>query len=207
VNNHYFTDNRHLPNDRRELSFQYQGVALRFISDNGVFSKSAVDYGSKVLLEALGEHEAQLQTDILDVGCGYGVLGLSIKKAYPDKRVTMLDINPRAVELTELNARNNQCDVTVHVSDAYEKVENECFSDIITNPPIRTGKKVIYPIFANAYQHLYHQGILWVVIRKAQGDESAKKYIESVFGNCEIIKKDKGYCILRAQKLEIEKQK
>ena len=69
------------------------------------------------------------------VGCGYGVIGLSLKKAYPDKQVTMLDINPRAVELTKLNAQNNQCEVAVHVSDAYDKVMDQRFTDIITNPP------------------------------------------------------------------------
>lgn len=200
MNNHYFTDNRHLPENRKELSFRFWCITLKLISDNGVFSKNNVDYGSRVLLEALRENDDCLGSRLLDVGCGYGVIGLSLKKAYPDKQVTMLDINPRAVELTKLNARNNQCEVIVHVSDAYEKVQDQSYSDIITNPPIRAGKKVIYPIFANAYEHLDIHGSLWIVIRKAQGADSAKKYIESVFGNCEIIKKDKGYYILRAIK-------
>lgn len=201
MNNHYFTDNRHLPENRKELSFRFWCITLKLISDNGVFSKNGVDYGSRVLLETLHENDALLKDDILDVGCGYGVIGLSLKKAYPQKRVTMLDINPRAVELTKLNAKQNQCEVIVHTSDAYEKVQGECYSDIITNPPIRAGKRVIYPIFANAYEHLHQQGNLWVVIRKEQGAKSAKQYIESVFVNCEIMKKDKGYYILKAQKL------
>ena len=200
MNNHYFTDNRHLPENRKEFSFRFWCITLKLISDNGVFSKHNVDYGSRVLLDALHKHDQTLGDALLDVGCGYGVIGLSLKKAYPDKQVTMLDINPRAVELTKLNAQNNQCEVTVHVSDAYEKVIDQSFTDIITNPPIRAGKKVIYPIFANACEHLLKQGSLWVVIRKAQGAESAKKYIESIFGNCEVIQKDKGYYILRATK-------
>lgn len=200
MNNHYFTDNRHLPENRKEFSFRFWCITLKLVSDNGVFSKNNVDYGSRALLEALHEHDDCLGDRLLDVGCGYGVIGLSLKKAYPDKQVTMLDINPRAVELTKLNARNNQCEVIAHVSDAYEKVQDQSYSDIITNPPIRAGKRVIYPIFANAHERLNCNGSLWVVIRKAQGAESAKKYIESVFGNCELIKKDKGYHILRAIK-------
>ncbi|NBJ64877.1 class I SAM-dependent methyltransferase [bacterium c-19] len=200
MNNHYFTDNRHLPENRKEFSFRFWYITLKLISDNGVFSKHNVDYGSRVLLDALHKHDQKLGDTLLDVGCGYGVIGLSLKKAYPDKQVTMLDINPRAVELTKLNAQNNQCEVAVHVSDAYDKVMDQSFTDIITNPPIRAGKKVIYPIFAKAYEHLLKQGNLWVVIRKAQGAESAKKYIESIFGNCEVIQKDKGYYILRATK-------
>ncbi len=200
MNNHYFSDNRHLPENRKEFSFRFWYITLKLISDNGVFSKHNVDYGSRVLLDALHKHDQKLGDTLLDVGCGYGVIGLSLKKAYPDKQVTMLDINPRAVELTKLNAQNNQCEVAVHVSDAYDKVMDQSFTDIITNPPIRAGKKVIYPIFAKAYEHLLKQGSLWVVIRKAQGAESAKKYIESIFGNCEVIQKDKGYYILRATK-------
>ena len=200
MNNHYFSDNRHLPENRKEFSFRFWYITLKLISDNGVFSKHNVDYGSRVLLDALHKHDKKLCDTLLDVGCGYGVIGLSLKKAYPDKQVTMLDINPRAVELTKLNAQNNQCEVAVHVSDAYDKVMDQSFTDIITNPPIRAGKKVIYPIFAKAYEHLLKQGSLWVVIRKAQGAESAKKYIESIFGNCEVIQKDKGYYILRATK-------
>ena len=200
MNNHYCTDNRHLPENRKEFSFRFWYITLKLISDNGVFSKHNVDYGSRVLLDALHKHDQKLGDTLLDVGCGYGVIGLSLKKAYPDKQVTMLDINPRAVELTKLNAQNNQCEVAVHVSDAYDKVMDQSFTDIITNPPIRAGKKVIYPIFAKAYEHLLKQGNLWVVIRKAQGAESAKKYFVSIFGNCEVIQKDKGYYILRSTK-------
>lgn len=200
MNNHYFTDNRDLPTSPREFTFRFSSHTLKLTSDNGVFSKNGVDYGSKVLLETLRENDCCLGDTLLDVGCGCGVIGICLKKAYPHKQVTMLDINPRAAELSVFNARNNQCEVNVYVSDAYEKVANQQYSDIITNPPIRTGKKVIYPLFANAYHHLIEQGSLWLVIRKAQGAESAKKYIASIFGNCEVVKKEKGYYILRAIK-------
>lgn len=200
MNNHYFTDNRHLPENRKEISFRFWCFTLQLISDNGVFSKRGVDYGTGVLLETLHKHEQLLGDSLLDMGCGYGVIGICMKKAYPDKQVTMLDINPRAVELAKLNAQNNGVEATAAVSDAYEKVSDCTYSDIITNPPIRAGKKVIYAIFSDAYRHLKQQGNLWVVIRKAQGGESAKKYIASVFGNCECIEKNKGYFVLRAQK-------
>lgn len=200
MNNHYFTDNRHLPENRKEISFRFWCFSLTFMTDIGVFSKSSVDFGTRVLLNTIAKQADDLGDALLDMGCGYGVIGISIKKAFPNKAVTMVDINPRAVELACLNARKNEVDVHIQVSDGYRALGDHTYSDIVTNPPIRAGKKVIYAMFAGAYEHLRPHGCLWVVIRKAQGAPSARNYIESVFGNCEIIAKEKGYFVLKAQK-------
>lgn len=196
--NHYFTDNRQLAQNRKEISFRFSCFTYTFITDNGVFSKNNVDYGSMVMLNAL--EKETLGEKILDVGCGYGVFGITLKKIYPNSHFTMVDVNPRAVELARENAQKNQVDVEVLESYIYENVKDCDYTDIITNPPIRAGKEVIYHIFEEAYDHLTDNGRLWVVIRKQQGALSAQKKIAEIFGNCEIIKKDKGYFILKSQK-------
>ena len=194
---HYFTDNRQLPQNRKEISFRFSGFLIPFITDNGVFCKTEVDFGSYVMLKTIKEEP--LGNRILDLGCGYGAIGITVKKLFPDSHMTMVDVNPRAVELAVLNAQKNKVEADIRVSDIFENV-TETLSDILTNPPIRAGKKVIYAMFEQAYDHLEPQGHLYVVIRKQQGALSAKAKIEEVFGNCEIIAKEKGYLILKATK-------
>ncbi|MEG0330302.1 MAG: methyltransferase [Longicatena sp.] len=196
---HYFTDNRHLAENRKEISFRFWCINYSFLTDNGVFSKSGVDFGTRVLLEAICERE-ELGNNVLDVGCGYGPIGITLKKIYPDSLFEMVDVNPRAVLLACDNANKNGVEVNIHESNVYESVNGNTFTDIITNPPIRAGKRVIYKIFEEAYQHLSKEGKLWVVIRKQQGALSAVDKIKDVFGNCDIIKKEKGYFILYAKK-------
>lgn len=196
---HYFTDNRHLRENRKEISFRFWCINYSFITDNGVFSKDGIDFGTKVLLKTLCDRN-ELEHCILDVGCGYGPIGITLKKIFPDKQVEMVDVNPRAVLLAQENAVKNEVDVTIYESDVYERVNGNTFTDIITNPPIRAGKAVIYKIFEDSYCHLQIGGRLWVVIRKQQGALSALNKIETVFGNCEIVCKDKGYCVLKAEK-------
>lgn len=196
--NHYFTDNRQLAQNRKEIAFRFSCFKFSFTTDNGVFSKDAVDFGSRVFLETLAKET--LGEKILDVGCGYGVLGITLKNLFPSSSITMVDINPRAVELACLNAANNKTEVNAFVSNIYENVDSCDFTDIVTNPPIRAGKEVIYKIFEEAYDHLADGGHLYVVIRKQQGALSAQKKICSIFGNCEIINKEKGYFILKSQK-------
>lgn len=197
--NHYFTDNRHLPENRKEISFRFWCITYSFISDNGVFSKDNIDFGTRVFLDTLLKRE-EMGDHILDVGCGYGPIGIIVKKTYPDKTVEMVDVNPRAVLLAKENAQKNNVDVYVHESNIYEQVKGKDYTDILTNPPIRAGKSVIYKIFEEAYEHLCVNGTLWVVIRKQQGANSAVKKINEIFGNCEIVNKEKGYFILKAKK-------
>ena len=195
---HYFTDNRELAKNRKDLSFRFSCFNLTFVSDNGVFCKDYIDEGSIVLLNVLNENK--LGKKILDVGCGYGTIGITLKKCFPDSHIDMVEINPRAMELAILNAKKNNCDVNIFESDVYSNVTDVDYTDIVTNPPIRAGKKVIYKIFEEAYDHLDNNGVLWIVIRKNHGAPSAKKFIESIFGNCEIVHKDKGYYILKSVK-------
>ena len=194
---HYFTDNHALPSNRKEHSFRFFDHLFTFETDDGVFSKKGVDYGTEVLLRAAVEED--LHGDILDMGCGYGMITMVIGKLFPACHLTAVDVNSRAVELTGDNAVKNGLDVKTVISDGFAEL-TDSYDAVLTNPPIRAGKKVIYGMFADSYEHLRENGILLAVIRKQQGAESAKRYIAEIFGNCEVVLKDKGYWVLRAIK-------
>lgn len=196
--NHYYSKTVNLESNEEKMIFHYRGYDLIFIGDNGVFSKQRVDYGSRVLLDAI-EIDDEHKT-LLDVGCGYGTFGVSLKKVYPHLSVEMVDINERAVSLANKAIKiNNLEDIKAYQSFVYENVENK-FDVILSNPPIRAGKKVVFEILEKSYEYLNEDGFLMIVIQKKQGAPSAKKKMEEVFGNCEVIAKDKGYYILKSVK-------
>lgn len=196
---HYFTDNRHLPQNRKEHTFRFLGHDYKFVTDNGVFSKTSIDSGTNLLLETLCAN--QLGSTVLDMGCGYGVIGIILKHQFTESNLIMVDINERAVDLATINAQSNLVQVDIRISDGYNNV-TETLSDIVTNPPIRAGKEVIYQMFEEAYQHLTNQGNLWVVIRKQHGAQSAMNKITEVFGNCKRINRDLGFWILKATRTD-----
>ena len=194
---HYFTDNRKLPQNRKEISFRFSGFMLKFVTDNGVFSKNRVDLGTEVFLKTLSTQ--MLGDRVLDLGCGYGVIGITVKKMSPHSQVLMADVNPRAVELAVLNAQKNGVEAEARISDCFANIA-ETLSDILINPPIRAGKQVIFAMFEQALAHLEQGGHLMIVIRKQQGAESAWRKLRELFGNCEILEKEKGYWILKSTK-------
>lgn len=194
---HYFTDNTDIESQPIQFVFKFQEKDLLFTSDNGVFSKSMIDYGSRVLLDGFNK---TTEKSLLDVGCGYGTFGICLKKVYPDLEVDMVDINDRALKLAKLNAENNDVAINVYKSFIYENVE-KTFDIIISNPPVRAGKDVVMSILSGAYEHLNSNGSLWIVLQKKQGAPSAKKKMIEIFENCEVVKRDKGYYILKSQKI------
>jgi len=193
--NHYYEDNRNLESDIKQIVFNFRGMSFNFYTDNGVFSKKAVDYGSRVLLNNL---ELPKTKTVLEVGCGYGPIGIILKKIFLVD-VTMVDVNKRALELCKKNIQLNEVDAKVLYSDVYENITNK-YDFIISNPPIRAGKKVVYKIF-DCKNYLNSSGELWIVIQKKQGAPSAIKEMKRLFGNCEIMGKDKGYYVLRSKKI------
>jgi 16S rRNA (guanine1207-N2)-methyltransferase len=192
---HYFVNDDSLKSEKRNLYFNFKGFSFKFSSDNGVFSKNEIDEGSEILLTAFLNSEKRGRT--LDVGAGVGVIGITIAKV-TDSEVDMLEINKRAVGLCEENIiLNGVSNCKVYESDIYEKA-NGRYDVVISNPPIRAGKKVVFEILEKAKEYLNEQGELWVVIRKNQGADSAKKKMTEVYGNCEIIKRDSGFYILKS---------
>lgn len=191
----YYAENPDAAHDIHELRVELLGQKMTFLTDAGVFSKKIVDFGSQLLLKCLEVNQGET---VLDVGCGYGPLGLSLAKAY-GVQATMVDINTRALDLARRNAEKNNAKATIFQSNIYEQVEGH-FDHVISNPPIRAGKQVVHEIIEKSKDFLETSGNLTIVIQKKQGAPSAKSKMEDVFGNCEILKKDKGYYILRSVK-------
>ena len=196
---YYFDENPSLESNIREISFSLYGQNYTYFTDNGVFSKSKVDEGSYIFLKVL--LPLHLTGRILDLGCGYGPIGLTLALNEKEARVDLADINSRALALASRSGeRLNLNDrVTFLHSDIFEKIEGP-YDSIVVNPPIRAGKIVINQMFAGAKQYLIDGGSLYIVIRKKQGAESAFKYLETVFENVSVLHKEKGYWIIKAVK-------
>jgi 16S rRNA (guanine1207-N2)-methyltransferase len=199
MTNHYYSHQPNVESNPQFVDFQLRGHSFRFKTDQGVFSKKEVDFGSRVLIESFIAPRAE--GPFLDVGCGYGPIGLSIAKTEKNHIVHMIDVNERALALAKENANfNNVKNVEVYYSEVFSKVKENRFAAIITNPPIRAGKEVVHSILADSYNYLGESGEIWVVIQKKQGAPSAMDKLETVFGNVEIVARKKGYYILRSIK-------
>lgn len=194
---HYFENDENVKSCVKSIDIYFKDKYFKFASDNGVFSKDGVDVGSKLLVETYVAYGRKGR--VLDVGSGIGVIGIMISK-FNNCEVDMLEINKRAVSLCEKNIFDNELDkCRVFESDVYEKADG-VYDAVVSNPPIRAGKSVVFEILEKAKEHLVDNGELWVVIRKKQGADSAKKKLMDVYGNCEVVNKDKGFCILKSVK-------
>ncbi len=196
---HYFDENPTTMSNVREINFSIYGQNYVYYTDNGVFSKSRIDEGSYIFLKVL--IPLQLTGRILDLGCGYGPIGLTIAATSKEARVDLADINSRALALASRSGErlNLNSRVTFLHSDIFEKIEGP-YDSIVVNPPIRAGKIVTYRMYSESKQYLIDGGSLYVVIRRKQGAESALKYIETVFENVSVLHKEKGYWIIKATK-------
>ena len=196
---HYFVNDDKVASKPRNVVYSINGVDFSLESDNGVFSKNELDKGSELLIETL--LPIDLGKTMLDRGCGIGVIGLTLAYFHPTLNVCLTDVNTRALSLCNANAKKLRLSqkVTVLQSDVYSKVEGK-FDSIVSNPPIRAGKKVTYEIYKGALEHLNNGGSLYIVIRKQQGALSVKSYLEQLFGNVTVLAREKGYYILQARK-------
>ena len=194
---HYFENDDSVISEPATITYDFQGQHLTYTTDHGVFSRQRLDYGSRVLMDAIDIGNAK---SMLDVGCGYGTMGSALKSVHEDLQVLMTDVNKRAISLAKENIKcNNLEGIDVIESDVYENVHDR-YDLVISNPPIRAGKKVVSAIISGSYDHLNEGGRLVIVIQKKQGAPSAKKLMEEIFGNATVIKKDKGYYILQSYK-------
>lgn len=198
-NNQYFSKNNdELASDPKIINANVNGISLKFKTDIGVFSRDFLDYASKLLLENMNFEVIENQS-ILDVGCGYGPIGIYAAKISKNP-VVMLDINPRALSLSKENLTLNNVSAKVIESDCLDSVLNDKFGLIICNPPIHAGKSVVYKIFEQAYEVLNPLGSFWIVIQQKHGAPSAIKKLEEVFDLVEIIYKKKGFYIIKSRK-------
>jgi 16S rRNA (guanine1207-N2)-methyltransferase len=197
MNDHYYTRNPASESRPVDCEYVYRGIPLAFRTDAGVFSKGEVDDGTDLLLKSLPE---EMAGDILDLGCGWGVIGICVARRWPETRVTMADVNLRALELARGNAERNRAEVHCLESDGMEALKGSRFDAVITNPPIRAGKQVIYRMFADAEECLRPGGSLILVIRKQQGAESCLRYLQTLFPKVEKTAKSGGFWVLTATK-------
>ncbi len=195
---HYFTNENNLKSEIRTIRYTNGAFSLVFNSDNGVFSKDHLDFGSKLLIETMIKNvdNTDKNKSILDVGCGYGFIGISLAKMLNSK-VVMVDINKRAIHLTNMNIKENKVNAQAFESNIYENVK-EKFDVIVSNPPIRAGKNIVLEILERAHEFLNINGELWFVIRKDQGAKSIAKELEKIY-KIEIMEKSKGFYIFRAK--------
>jgi len=188
---HYFT-NDEVQSDEKTLIFKIKDIQLLMTVDNGVFSKKGLDFGTRTLLESLEE----VKGDVLDFGCGYGPIGIYLAKM-TKTNIDMVDVNRRSLNLAKKNALQNKVEVNVFESNIYENI-NKKYDYIITNPPIRVGKKVLYEILFGAKEYLKDNGEMWLVVHKDQGAKSLAKDLEKSY-QIDIINKNKGFFVIRAK--------
>lgn len=196
---HYFSQKPQSKSTPKMWNYQLREKTYSFTSDIGVFSKNEVDFGTRLLIDQF--EEPAITGDILDLGCGYGPIGITLADCYEERTVVMVDVNERAIMLAEQNAVHNGTEnVEVIQSDRFSNIRNRSFASIVTNPPIRAGKKIVHKMFEDSETALLENGELWVVIQKKQGAPSAKEKLESLFGTVDVVSRSKGYFIFRATK-------
>lgn len=199
MGDHYYTSKPRAAHDEKEMEVELRGKTYRFVTDAGVFSKGRIDFGTRLLIETMSFAE---DADVLDIGCGYGPLGICAADIAGRGNVFLTDVNERAVQLAQQNVRINDIDnADVFLGNLYEPVrEKGPFDVILTNPPIRAGKDVVHRIFTEGYALLKPGGMMWVVIQKKQGADSALRKLADTGFDVRVESKKKGYRIFCATK-------
>lgn len=203
MSEHYFSQKPTTEHDEKNIKVSFFGNDYTFKTDSGVFSKDRVDFGTSLLIKSFDKPD---DADVLDLGCGYGPIGIIVSSTLKKGRVVLADINERAVQLARENIVLNRhlisknVEVIVKQSFSFNDLGNERFDYILLNPPIRTGKTVIYQMFEDANNYLKENGELWIVIQKKQGAESAIKKLNSIYKEVTAVNKDKGYVIVKSVK-------
>ncbi len=192
---HYFTASPESAHEERSFRAVFAGRVLAFDTDAGVFSKQHVDPGSELLCRSLPD---DLSGDVLDMGCGWGAMTVMTLAAHPNVTMTMADVNERALSLAVRNVEKNRMSAKTVLSDGFSNIDGD-FDAVITNPPIRAGKSVIYGMFEDAKKHLRPGGRLYLVIRKQQGAPSALKFLKELYARAEVIEREGGYWIIECR--------
>ena len=192
----YFTNDENLKSEYRNIIYKYNDYTFNFTSDLGVFSKDRIDFASKLLVETYFKY-GRKNINILDVGCGYGFIGITLSKIM-NSNVDMIDVNKRAIHLTNINIKNLKANARVFLSNVYENVDKK-YDVIISNPPIRAGKKVYMDIILNAKNYLADSVEFYFVMNKDHGVKTVIKEIKDVY-NVNVLNKDKGFFVILCKK-------
>ena len=199
---HYFSEVQDVKSAKKIINYEIKNERFEFLTDNGVFSKTKVDFGTDVMLRTfLNENKKLENIRILDIGCGYGVVSVVLKRFFEKAKILSTDVNERALELTKENIQKNNRtdDFEVRNSFVFDNI-SENFDVILSNPPIRAGKQVIFEIYEKSFFHLNKNGEFYCVIQTKHGAKSTKKKLEELFGNCTTLVMEDGYRIFRCVK-------
>ena len=191
---HYFTNEENLKSEIEKVIAEINGIPFYFYTDNGVFSKGELDFGTELLLKNF-KYDNPNNKMLLDIGCGCGPIG--IYASHLGFTVDMSDVNKRAIHLSKISLKEQGLNANVFESDAYKNITNK-YDYIVSNPPIRVGKEKLYEIVMNSKEHLKDGGSLWIVVRKQQGAESLIRDMKKVYKSVEVITKKKGFYITKA---------
>lgn len=191
---HYFTNEENLKSEIEKVIAEINGIPFYFYTDNGVFSKGELDFGTELLLKNFKYDNPNNKT-LLDIGCGCGPIG--IYASHLGFAVDMSDVNKRAIHLSKMSLKEQSLNANVFESDAYKNIINK-YDYIVSNPPIRVGKEKLYEIVMNAKEHLKDGGSLWIVVKKQQGAESMLRDMKNAYKTVEVIAKKKGFFIIKA---------
>ncbi len=197
MTDHYYSAQPTSSHRLSRIHLAVRGISLEMWTDAGVFSKRGLDFGTRVLVQAV---TLPVSGTVVDLGCGYGAVAAVLGRVYPQTHWVLLDVNPRAVELAERNVLALNGRATVRISDGFSAVPSLKSDAVLLNPPIRAGKGVVYRLFEEAAQHLTDGGVLWVVIQKKQGANSAKAYLESIFAYVNLESRESGYHVYSCTK-------
>ena len=213
---HYFSEKQEVKSDRKIIRYEIENRNFEFVTDNGVFSKTKVDFGTDVMLKVFlreNSNKKNQKFDVLDIGCGYGVVSVVVKSFFKNARTVSSDVNERASEIARENLFKNgvvksndsedndfgNSDFKVIKSFAFDNI-SEKFDVILSNPPIRAGKQTIFQIYEKSFEHLNENGEFYCVIQTKHGAKSTQKKLEEIFGNCETLEINAGYRIFRSVK-------
>ena len=191
---HYFTYDPNQKSRKRLIKFNIFDKEIELETDSGVFSNKEIDRGTYIFIKTL--LEMNLYGKVLDLGCGYGPVGISLKLVLKDKiDLTCSDVNPKCVELTSRNLRQYDLNGKCSLSDGYLLLDGK-FDFIVFNPPISVGKEKIYSLYEDSKKHLNENGKLYLVIRKDKGALSHMEYLKTLFSSVDVKHKEKGYFVI-----------
>ncbi|MFH1770890.1 MAG: methyltransferase [archaeon] len=193
---HYYSDKQTSDLNPTEVNIKVKNISFKLMSGSGVFSKKRLDRGTEVLLKYLIMKD---DWKVLDLGCGIGVVGIYVKKLFPNADLTLTDVNQRAVYLTKKNLEKHNLKARAFVSDGFKRI-NDTFDAIILNPPQVAGKEVCFRLIEESFEHLNKYGLLELVARHNKGGKTYSKHMEEVFGNMEEAGIGSGYRVYISRK-------
>jgi 16S rRNA G1207 methylase RsmC len=195
---HYFSEHPKSSFTKEKFYVEILGEKISINSGSGLFSLKEIDFGTELLIKnAKFPNNSDENAEVLDLGCGYGIIGIALKKHYPNINMTMADINDRAVQVSKQNCDENDVICVVLKSDIFSAPElhHKKFDVILTNPPFSAGKKVCIDMIKQSSEHLNQNGTLQLVAPHNKGGESLKKIMLSIFNNVGELAKKRGYRI------------